>query len=94
VPKCNIVKILYIQEFWEPECHFCKFFILCRAFSGNLVLANKGQERNFLVDAQFFSKDDLRGITVHPEILKEQFWDDMKAEHPVTRYLGIERMRY
>jgi 8-oxo-dGTP pyrophosphatase MutT (NUDIX family) len=29
--------ILYIQEFWELGYHFCKFFILCTAFSGDLT---------------------------------------------------------
>ncbi len=86
--------ILYIQEFWEPQYHFCKFFILCSGFSGSLVLANGRPDESFLVDARFFSKADLQAITVHPEILKEQFWDDMSAEHPVTRYLGIEKLRY
>jgi 8-oxo-dGTP diphosphatase len=86
--------ILYIQELWEPGHHLCKFFILCKGFSGNLVLGSKRPEGSFLVDARFFSKADLRDITVHPDILKGQFWDDMKAQHPVTRYLGIEKMRY
>ncbi len=90
----ELERILYTQELWEPGYHFCKFFILCKGFSGNLVLANKRQEESFLVDARFFSQADLRGITVYPQILKGQFWDDIKAEHPVTRYLGIERMRY
>ena len=87
-------RILYIQEFWEPGYHFCKFFILCKAFSGTLTLANKGREESFLTDAHFFSKDDLGKITVHPKILKEQFWSDLKSEHPVTRYLGLEKIRY
>jgi 8-oxo-dGTP pyrophosphatase MutT (NUDIX family) len=86
--------ILYIQEFWEPEYHFCKFFITCKAFSGSLSAANRGEEERWLVDARFFARDDLRGIAVHPEILRDQFWEDLKAEHLVTKYLGIERMRY
>jgi 8-oxo-dGTP diphosphatase len=86
--------ILYIQEFWEPGYHFCKFFIVCRAFSGDLTLANREEAESFLVAARFFAQDDLHGLTVHPEILKEQFWDDVKANPPVTRYLGLERMRY
>lgn len=86
--------ILYIQEYWEPEYHFCKFFILCKAFGGSLSAANRGADELFLVDARFFPRDELRRIAVHPEILRDQFWEDVKVEHPVTRYLGIERMRY
>ena len=43
--------ILYIQEFFEPGYHFCKFFILCKTFSEKLTLANKEQAEDFLVDA-------------------------------------------
>jgi len=87
-------RILYIQEFWEPGYHFCKFFILCKAFNGTLTLANKEREESFLMDARSFSQDDLRNITVHPEILKEQFWSDLKSERPTTRYLGLEKIHY
>ena len=80
--------VMYIQEFWEPGYHFCKFFILCKAFSGNLTLEHRRQEERFLVDARFISPGDMREIAVHPEILKGQFWDDLKAEYPVTRYLA------
>ena len=86
--------IMYIHEFYEPGYHFCKFFILCKAFSGKLTLANKEQAEDFLVDARFFSQDELRDMTVHPEILKHQFWDDIVADNLVTRYLGLEEMRY
>jgi 8-oxo-dGTP diphosphatase len=87
-------RILYIQEFWEPGYHFCKFFIVCKTFSGDLTLANKEQAESFLVDARFFAQDDLRGLHIFPEILKEQFWDDVQAEYPVTRYLGLEQIRF
>ena len=87
-------RILYIQEFWEPGYHFCKFFIRCKTFSGELTLANKDQDEGFLVDARFFAQDDLRGLPVFPEILKEQFWEDVQAEYPVTRYLGLEPIRF
>jgi ADP-ribose pyrophosphatase YjhB (NUDIX family) len=87
-------RILYIQEFWEPGYHFCKFFILCKSFRGDLTLANKDQNEGFLVDARFFTQDELRELPVYPEILKDQFWDDLKAEHPVTRYLGLEQIRF
>ena len=87
-------RILYIQEFWEPGYHFCKFFILCKSFRGDLTLANKEQAESFLVDARYFAQDDLRGLPVYPEILKDLFWDDLKAEYPVTRYLGLEQIRF
>jgi 8-oxo-dGTP diphosphatase len=84
--------ILYIQEFWELGYHFCKFFILCTAFSGDLTLANKEPDESFLVDARFFPQEALQEMTVFPTVLKELFWQDIQAEHPITRYLGLERL--
>ena len=46
------------------------------------------------MDARFFARGDLRRIAVHPEILRDQFWQDLKAAHPVTKYLGIEKMHH
>jgi 8-oxo-dGTP diphosphatase len=87
-------RILYIQEFWEPGYHFCKFFILGRRLSGELTLANREPGEGFLVEARFFSQDELRDLTVHPEILREGFWEDLKAGGAATRYLGLEQLRY
>jgi len=85
-------QILYIQELWEPGYHFCKFFILCTTFSGDLTLANKEPDETFLVDTRFFSQEALQNMTVFPTILKDQFWLDIQAEIPLTRYLGLEKL--
>jgi len=76
----------------EPDYHFCKFFILCTAYSGALTLANKDADESFLVDARFYSREELQWVSVRPEILKHQFWDDLEAGFPQTRYLGLVRV--
>jgi ADP-ribose pyrophosphatase YjhB (NUDIX family) len=85
-------QILYIQELWEPGYHFCKFFIQCTAFNGELTLANKDPAESFLVAARFFSQEALQDLTVFPTILKDQFWQDIQAENQPTGYLGLERL--
>jgi ADP-ribose pyrophosphatase YjhB (NUDIX family) len=87
-------RILYVQEFWEPDYHFCKFYILCSSFTGDLGLANKDPDEGFLIDARFFSIDELCDLTVHPPILQGTFWDDFEAGFGRTRYLGLERLLY
>ena len=86
-------RIIYIVEFAEPGYHFCKFFIRCKRFDGNLTLANRELGEGFLVDAGFFSKADMKGIDVRPTILKDRFWDDLEAGFPETRYLGLEKIK-
>lgn len=86
-------RILYIQEFVQPGYHFCKFFLLGQTSGGTLSLANRIPGEDFLVDARFLSPEELGELVVHPEILKDQFWRDLEAECPPTRYLGLERIK-
>ena len=86
-------RIVYIIEYAEPGYHFCKFFIQCKRFDGNLTLANREQGENFLVNVHFFSKTEMERIDVRPTILKNQFWADLEAGFPETRYLGLEEVK-
>ena len=86
-------RIVYIAEYAEQGYHFCKFFIRCKRFDGNLTLANKEPEETFLANARFFSKADMEGIDVRPAILKDRFWDDLETGFPQTRYLGLEEIQ-
>ena len=87
--EVELDRIIYVQEFVESDYHFCKFFILCRSYNGTISLKNKTAEEDFLVDARFFSESDLSSMDVRPDILKAQFWSDLRAGFPKSRYLGL-----
>ena len=89
----SIMVLVYIEEFVDHDLRFCKFHIRALAFSGTLGLDNLPGDESFLVDARFFARDELVGLTVYPPILKAQFWDDLDAGFPETRYLGLRRIR-
>jgi 8-oxo-dGTP diphosphatase len=91
--QVDLGPIVYIQEFVEPGYHFCKFFILCTTFQGQISLAHRDFNEGFLVDARFFSQEKMSGLTVFPEILKEGFWNELKAGFLHTHYLGLEMIR-
>jgi ADP-ribose pyrophosphatase YjhB (NUDIX family) len=84
-------RMVYVQEFVEPGYHFCKFFILCAVVSGSLTLDYKGSEEHHLVDARFWSQEQVKHATVYPEILQDRFWADMAAGFSEVRYLGLHR---
>ena len=92
--QVELGQILYIQEFWEPDYHFCKFFILGKILDGKLSIANKDLDEDWLVDVRFFSQQELQELTVFPEVLKEEFWQDRKNETQITKYLGLERLMF
>jgi 8-oxo-dGTP diphosphatase len=88
--EVDLGQIIYIQEFVEPGYHFCKFFILCNSFEGQITLTHRDRNEGFLVDARFFSREQMVGLTVFPEILKGRFWDELRAGFSKTHYLGLE----
>jgi ADP-ribose pyrophosphatase YjhB (NUDIX family) len=87
-------RILYVQEFAELGYHFVKFFILCSGFSGELTLENRDSDGSFLVDAAFLSREELGQLDVFPAVLKDEFWEDLERGLQITRYLGLERIRF
>jgi ADP-ribose pyrophosphatase YjhB (NUDIX family) len=48
-------RILYIQEFAEPDYHFCKFFILCSLSAARRPLPSARQRKAFC-GAHFFAR--------------------------------------
>jgi len=83
-------RIVYIEEFVEHDYHFCKFWILCHDAVGGLTLARRPAGEQFLTEAKFFSREEMDGIVVYPEILRDLFWKDLEDNFPQTRYLGLK----
>ena len=85
-------RIAYIQEFVQSGYHFCKFFVLCSLSGGELGVANRDADETFLVDARFFSQEDLSGVDVRPEVIRSKFWHDLRDGFSLARYLGLEHV--
>ena len=85
-------RIVYIQEFAEPDYHFCKFFILCNGYAGNPTIANKPDGEDHLVGVSFLSRSEIQVLEVYPDVLYDQFWDDLAHGFPQTRYLGLQHI--
>jgi ADP-ribose pyrophosphatase YjhB (NUDIX family) len=85
-------RIVYIQEFVEPDYHFCKFFILCSGYSGNLTIDHKPEGESHLVGVRFLSGAEIKELEVYPEVLHDEFWNDQKDGFPETKYLGLQRV--
>lgn len=85
-------RIVYIQEFVEPDFHFCKFFILCGEYSGNLKMDHKPDGEEHLVDVRCLSSAEIKELEVYPEVLYDKFWNDWKGGFPKTRYMGLRHV--
>jgi 8-oxo-dGTP diphosphatase len=81
-------RIAYVEDFIDEGNYVCKFWVVCSLQSGDLTIAQKNADEDYLQDARFFSKEDLAGMKLYPTILKDLFWQDLEAGFPAIRYLG------
>ena len=91
--KVILGKILYLREFidFEGNCHQFEVFILAESFSGSPTIKNlvpTDLDATYIKEARFLSKNDLSTLTVYPEIIKGDFWNDYASGNLSTRYLG------
>lgn len=81
-------KIVYFEEILDEETYTCKFWLVCTLLSQEISLKNKENEETFLVDIDFFTKEQISSMNVYPKILKGIFWNDLNTGFKNIRYLG------
>ena len=87
-------RLVYVREYVDRviRSHEAEFFILAADSSGDPRAERKAPTRTgeyFKREARFFSRAELQGVAVYPEMLESEFWDDLKAGSPSVRYLGM-----
>lgn len=87
-------KLLYIEEFWQPEQREVKFWYMCSYRGGDLDVTAEEAIREHIVDAKFMSRDELQGVIVFPEVVRTRFWDDIFSDCFSPVYLGLGEMQY
>ena len=89
----DLGRVVYIREYYDEETdtlHF-ELFLNSKGHAGELTIRNiqgKGIDEHYIKDARCVHRDDLPGIVVYPEILKDGFWRDLARGVRDTRYLG------
>ena len=86
-------RIAYIQDVQYSDLRLCKILIPVEEFSGSVSITNRQDGEDHLIEAKFIERSDLATLTVSPEILKDEFWEDLEKGFPRTRYLGLTQVR-
>jgi 8-oxo-dGTP diphosphatase len=63
-------------------------------YSGELTLDNlhrEGIDDTYIKEVKWFNRDEIQHVTVFPELLKDEFWNDMAASFKEVRYLGAQK---
>ncbi len=96
---CQPEELLYVREYVSDNAqlhHLGMFFRGALAKKHEKVVAGNDPEleKQLIQECRFYSREELQNTTIdiYPEILKDQFWKDLKNEfigHQV--YLGQQR---
>jgi ADP-ribose pyrophosphatase YjhB (NUDIX family) len=81
-------RVVYLRDFIQPQRsrRFLEVIVLMGPATGELLTTF---DSVWLAEARFFARDELASLTVLPELLRDQLWDDLRAGFPETRYLGV-----
>ncbi len=91
----NLSRIVYIREFVDREnrTHNLELFLVAKGFSGEVTtkhIHGKGLDEDYIKDVKWVSRETIKSLVVYPEILKDEFWQDLQDGFPETRYLGTQ----
>ena len=87
-------RLIYMREFRDADrnTRWVELYFLADRLNGTLTaehLKDKRQGEDYIREAKWLGKEELRGRPVFPEILKDQFWADLGRDFPRVRYLGL-----
>jgi 8-oxo-dGTP diphosphatase len=91
--KVILGEIRYLREFIDPEYgeHHFEIFIQAKSFAGDLTISNVNPDDRdgpYVKEVKFLSQADISRLTVYPEILKNEFWEELRSGKFQARYIG------
>ena len=86
--------IAYVGEFVDLEFqrHHLEILIMAASHSGKVTIehvVSGDPDAKYIQEARFLSREEMEGIIVYPEVLKDSFWEEIKRGFPTTIYLGV-----
>jgi len=87
-------ELLYIEELLQPGIRHCKFWFRGRLLGGELSTAAPEAQAEYITEAAWLLRDELRGKTVFPPVLESSYWVDTKLGTNGPMHLGIRHMEF
>jgi len=87
-------KLVYVEEFFNPETRHCKFWFVARLIGGKLTADNPEAVSEYIVEAAWHTEEQVRSLQVFPTVLQGRFWKDRAAGFPSFEHLGQREMEF
>ena len=85
-------KLVYVEEFHNPETRHCKFWFTASLVGGTLCATAPEALAEHIVAAAWHTHAEVRRLEVFPEALRAKYWDDRAQAWPRFEHLGIRKM--
>lgn len=85
-------RLLYIEEFFNPECRYLKFWFAGHYVGGEIDINHPEARAEHIVDAAWFRQDELAGKRVFPTIITERYWSDRTRGFDAPIHLPLKKM--
>lgn len=89
-----VQKLAYVEEFFNPHTRFCKFWFTARFVAGKLCTSSAEAAAEHIVEAAWFSPDQLNGLQVFPALVTERYWSDRALGFPTVHHAGLRSMAF
>lgn len=81
---CNPGKLVYVREFLGEfkDLHHIELFFTATADSYRITTGHDPEiEQQYIIESRFLDRTEIETtkINIYPEILRNQFWEDLKA---------------
>ena len=85
----EVQHLAYIDELVISGTRQCKFWFLARRTGGEIDVTAPAAQAEHIVEAAFLSREEMRGKTVFPEVVREDFWRHRGEGFASPRFLGV-----
>lgn len=87
--------LAYVEETQLGEMRECKMWYFCKGFSGTISVEAQEAKREHIVEANFYSRDEIEGKVAFPPILfTDKFWKNASRGFPQMEYLGLREREF
>ena len=90
--EVHISRLLYVEQFVNPECRYVKFWFAGQLIGGELSSTHPEAVAEHITHASWLSPLEFAGKTVFPPVLSDQYWRDRERSFPGVTYLPLRRM--
>jgi ADP-ribose pyrophosphatase YjhB (NUDIX family) len=87
-------RLVYVEEFYQPDIRHCKFWFLAKFVGGTLNAEAPEAVIEHIVEAGWHTQAQVKSLQVFPEVLQARYWQDLSSGFPGLHHLGLRKMAF